>query len=320
MRLTRRRLLTATAATLAAPRLALGASPVETLDGAAFGTGWRVVLPAGAGAARLRAPLKALLAEIDAEQSPWRPDSLITAFNRAPAGPVEATPETARVAAAALALAGTTHGAFDPSVGPLVARWGFGPIEGTPGGWRGLGAGDGMLEKAEDGLTLDLCGIAKGRALDRMAETLRAAGHDDFLIDLGGELTARGRHPTGRPWHAGIEDPRPGIAALAGAVTLDGTAIATSGTRANSYSAGDRLYSHIIDPAAREPITGALASVSVLAPTAMEADGWATALMAAGETRGPALATRHGIAALFLSATPDGLTATRTGGFDAAEL
>lgn len=310
----RRLFLASAAAALAAPRLSLAAGPaVAVLEGAAFGTGWQVVLPPDAGTQGLRAPVEALLAGIDRQMSPWRADSDITRFNRAGAGGCPVPQETADVAAAALAIAAESGGRFDPSVGPLVARWGFGPIEGDERpDWRGLSAGDGHLGKTRAGLTFDLCGIAKGHALDRMAALLRDRGHGDFLIDLGGELAAGGRHPEGRPWRVAVEDPRPGTAGLAALLQSEGMAVATSGARAQGYELDGRVWGHIIDPASGEPVAEGPASVTVLAPTALAADGWATALAAAGG-QGPALAAERGIAALFLLRDGTGLRQVMTG-------
>jgi len=301
----------------AAPAIARGAPALTTIDGSAFGTSWRISLPAGTAAGPLRAALDELLAGLDLDFSPWRADSVISRFNSANARDMAVSSEIAEVTRAALAVAEASEGRFDPTVGPLVARWGFGPIHDgrMPAvGWPGLCADDAHIAKADPALTLDLCGIAKGHALDRMAARLLDAGHDHFLIDLGGELAARGRHPSGRIWQVGIEDPRPTMDSLAGALRLDGMAVATSGDRANGYDIGSRRFSHIIDPATREPVESRLASVSVLAPTGREADGWATALMAGGGD-GPALADQRGISALFLFREGDGLRRATTGRF-----
>ncbi|SHL96675.1 thiamine biosynthesis lipoprotein [Paracoccus solventivorans] len=311
----RRRFLALGAACVAAPAVARGVSPLAGIGGAAFGTGWSVSLPAGTPTAALQAHIEALLADLDLVFSPWRADSVISRFNDAGAGDMAVADEVAEVAHSALIIAESSSGHFDPTVGPLVARWGFGPIdhgEAMPGGWRGLSVANDHIAKTRPGLTLDLCGIAKGHALDRMAGLLLDAGHDDFLIDFGGELAARGRHPSGRVWQVGIEDPRPEAEGFVGMLRLDSLAVATSGDRANGYNIGPRRYSHIIDPATREPVEGALASVSVLTASAREADGWATALMAAGEA-GPELARNRDIAALFLFRDGVGLRSVATG-------
>lgn len=301
-----------------APALARDAAPVKELSGAAFGTGWRVVLRDDADMAGLEPRLAHTLHAIDLDFSPWRADSAVGRFNRSDADEAAVSGAVAGVARAALDIAAASGGRFDPTVGPMVARWGFGPIEKgetRPGGWRGIRAGNGHIARNSPGLTLDFCGIAKGHALDRMVADLLDAGHADFLVDLGGELAARGRHPSGRPWHVGIETPLAEAEGVEGVLRLDGMAVATSGDRRNGYDIAGRRYSHIIDPSTREPVAGAPASVSVLMPAAIDADGWATALMATGAA-GPALARERGIAALFLFRENGALRRVATGAFD----
>lgn len=297
------------------------AGGVETLSGSAFGTGWRVVAPGGAGLGVLGPAIAALFAEVDRQMSPWRRDSAISRVNAGGAGAHPVPPETGEVVRGALALAGASGGRFDPTVGPLVARWGFGPIaEGAAPDWRGLSVAGGRVVKARDGLTLDPCGIAKGWALDRAAELIRAAGLRDFLFDLGGEVLAAGRHPDGRAWRVAVESPVPGAPSPAILALPGGSAVATSGTRAQSYAAGGRLYGHVIDPGTGEPVAGRLRAVTVLAASGMLADGWATALFAAGEPHGPELARAAGCDALFLIDGETGLRAVRTGALAAFEL
>lgn len=295
---------------------ATGASPLTGMRGAAFGTHWSVSLPAGADLSGLQARLEVLLAQLDLAFSPWRPDSVVARFNAGNARDMSVTEEIAAVTGAAVRIASASGGTFDPTVGPLVARWGFGPIHGgtRPAGWLNLAAGNAHIAKAETGMTLDLCGIAKGHALDRMVGLLLDAGHEHFLVEFGGELAARGRHPSGRVWRVGIETPLVGREDFAGVLRLDGMAVATSGDLVNGYYIGRRRYSHIIDPMVGEPVESELASVSVLMATAREADGWATALMAAGEA-GPDLARRLDIAALFLFRDGPNLRSVATGNF-----
>ena len=315
----RRRFLALTAAgalaPVVAPAVARGAAAASQIAGSAFGTGWSVTLPAGTKSQALHQRIEALLAELDLTFSPWRPDSLLSRFNAGEAPAMSVGGELAGVTASSLAIAEASDGYFDPTVGPLVARWGFGPIDhgdASPEGRRGLSVDNDHIVRSAPGLTLDLCGIAKGHALDRVSGLLRDFGCDDFLVDLGGELAAHGHHPSGRDWQLGVEDPRPGAEALAGRLRLDGMAVATSGDRTNGYDVGPRRYSHIIDPATQEPVETTLASVSVVMPTAGAADGWATALMAAG-AGGPDMAKRHGIAALFLFRSGSALRAATTG-------
>ncbi|MEJ2001873.1 MAG: FAD:protein FMN transferase [Maritimibacter sp.] len=327
MTLTRRQMLALSGASLASaglvsPALSFAADPLQRLEGRAFATDWAITLPSGQDIEALRPAIEMRLAEIDRMMSPWRLDSEVTGFNLAKAGSCPVSSETALVAAAALETAEASAGWFDPTVGPLLARWGFGPIKGDAAEvshWQMLGTEPELLIKAEDGLTLDLCGIAKGWAMDRMAGIVAAAGHENFLIDIGGELLGRGLHPEGRAWQVAIEDPRPGAAGMAAALQLDGRAVATSGYSLQSFRLGDTTYSHIVDPHHMSPVAGQIASVSVLADTGMHADAWATALLAAG-AEGPDLARKTGLATLFLIPGPDGLQQIATGGFDRAIL
>jgi thiamine biosynthesis lipoprotein len=307
----RRSALTMLGAALLAPRVGL-AAPVEIMSGAAFGTYWQISAPDGGGASELAADIQQLFDGIDRVFSPWRADSTISRFNRGRAGATD--PAFIEVTTAALDIARKSEGAFDPTVGPLVAQWGFGPVlQGSAPDWRALSVGPDLLTKARADLTLDLCGIAKGWALDRAAGLARDAGFDNLLIDLGGELYAQGRHPAGRDWHVAIEAPLPMQSAPAVLRLPTGAAVATSGTRAQSYQLNGRTYSHIIDPLTRAPAAGGLRSVTVVAPDAMTADGWATALCAAGASAGPDLATTQDIAALFLIEQDGALRAVRTG-------
>jgi thiamine biosynthesis lipoprotein len=300
----------------AAPSLLRAAPPVDTISGPAFGTGWRVTLPAGRDRVSLRAAIEALLSDIDRAMSPWRADSEISRFNAAPAGAHRLPNEVVALGAVALSIAEASGGTFDPTVGPLVARWGFGPIRGAEGAdWRALSLSDDAIAKPTDGLTLDLCGIAKGHALDRIATLLASTGESDYVADLGGELLARGRHPSGRPWRVAIEDPRPGSDGAVEVIRLDGVAVATSGARAQSYRLGERRYSHIVDPLTGEPADDNLSSVTVVADDATTADGWATALAAAGPRAGPELARARGLDALFLIAEGPDLRRHMTGRF-----
>lgn len=311
----RRAFLKGLGSALAAPTL-VGAAPFESLSGQAFGTHWRVTGPDRAALSTLQPALAALFAEIDYEMSPWRADSAISRFNASPAG-TSASHELIHVAQTALWLARESEGAFDPTVGPLVARWGFGPIaQGGAPDWRGLKVDAGQILKRDSDLTLDLCGIAKGRALDRAIILARNQGIDNLLLDLGGELRALGRHPEGRDWRVVVEGSADDRSVPAILHLPAGMAVATSGLSAQSYGLNGRTWGHIMDPTTARPVEGRLWSVTVLAADAMIADGWATALFAAGDQGGPALARAKHVAALFLFDNGTTLRRVACGGID----
>ena len=141
---------------------------------------------------------------------------------------------------------------------------------------------------------------AKGFGVDKVAEHLDKEGIDRYLVEVGGELRARGYSPRHRPWRIGIERPVPGKTAVQRIVELDGNAIASSGNYRNFFDNGGVRFSHIIDPRTGEPISHALASVTVIAPTAMQADALSTALMVLGPDAGLDLAEAENLAALFI--------------------
>jgi len=156
------------------------------------------------------------------------------------------------------------------------------------------------LRKATPALELDVDGIAPGYAVDMIAERFEALGVRDYLVELGGELRARGRSPAGRPWRVAVEAPLRGERRPFALVELDGMSASTSGDYRDFRMVGGRHVSHTIDPRTGAPVTNRLASVCVLHPSAARADAWATALMVLGREHGLALARRHGLAALFI--------------------
>ena len=313
--ITRRELLRMAggAAMLNALPLAARVTQVRVHTGPAFGSAWRLVLADTSEAARARSRLEAVVARIDALMSPYRTDSDLGRFNAG--GSAAASRETGYVTGAALALARDSDGAFDPTLAPLGRRYGFGPIAIAParpaGRYRDVRIAGNVLGTACPGLSLDLCGIAKGYALDEIVRVLDGL---DFLVELGGEVAARGRHPSGRPWRAGIERPDTEDV-LQRIVGMHGRALATSGDAAQSYVVGQRRYSHVLDPRARAPVNNGVAAVSVFAGTGLIADGLATAAMVLGPEAALPLLRAHDASALFLLRRPGALEEVDVNGF-----
>jgi thiamine biosynthesis lipoprotein len=302
MQFSRRGLIVSAGGMLAASALPSWAgAQARSFSSPAFGASWTLVAPASLDEAAIRDALGEVIASVDAAMSPFRAGSEITRFNRAATTdwlPLSAA--ICAVVAEGLRVAALTANAFNPTLGPLAGRYGFGPItDGITGRPDEIELGSGAARKARAGLTLDLNGIAKGHALDRMAAACAALGLTDFLLELGGEIFAAGRHPSGRSWQVGVERPSP-AGGFQRVVALDGAALATSGSAVNAYAYNGRRYAHIIDPATGRPADTALASVTVAAATAMTADALATALYAMGPQRGPDFAEAAGIEALFV--------------------
>ncbi len=322
MKVTRRQLFATTGGLLLGAGLPALARGVRVIGGPAFGSSWRAIVPDLTQRGVLQHELQGIVNAVDRAMSPFRADSAVTRFNNSPSTDwIAQPPENCAVLGEGLRIARFTMGAFDPTVGAVVGRYGFGPLtRDSAGSHSALAVRSAAVRKAYPGMSLDLCGIAKGYALDRMADAVAAAGAGDFLIELGGEVFARGRHPGGRPWQAGIESPDPGEYAVHRLVRLDGEALATSGDRVNSYRVAGRRYCHIIDPRSRRPADNRLAGVSVLAPVAATADALATALFVMGEQAGVAFARREAIAALFVRHEESGFSDVMTGGFAAHVL
>lgn len=280
------------------------AAQVHVDTGRAFGSSWRLVLPDARDAVRARVVLETTVARIDALMSPYRADSDLGRFNAGEAVAISA--ETALVTCAALEMARDSDGAFDPTVAPIGRRFGFGPLRLSPdrpaGRYRDVQVSANRLVASTPGLTIDLCGIATGYALDDIGKAFDGM---EFLLELGGEVMARGRHPSGRQWRAGIE--RPGSATLQRIVAMDGRALATSGDTSQSYRVGRRRYSHVVDPRTRLPADSGVASVSVLAATGLAADALATAAMVLGPESARPLLTSRDASALFLMRRPGGV-------------
>jgi thiamine biosynthesis lipoprotein len=161
-------------------------------------------------------------------------------------------------------------------------------------------------------LYVDLSAIAKGYGVDRVAALLDTAGVEDYLVEIGGELLARGRNARGEPWRIAVERPDPSGRTVQQVVALTDAALATSGDYRNFFEAGGTRYSHTIDPATGRPVTHDLASVTVLGADAMHADAHATALLVMGVDRGLRFARAAELAALFISRTGTGFETRAT--------
>ena len=286
----------------AAKRLSFG--------GEAFATTWRVRLCADPAQFKnhdaLRARCQAKLAQIDAEMSPYLADSHLTRVNQAPAGFPVALPAMLRaVIAGAIDIAHLTDGAFDPGMLDAVELWGFGARTVAPGlpdseavdglvrhGWRDLSLTPQGLVRPH-GVRLDLGGIAKGYAVDALADLVRAEpGVTAALVEIGGELKGFGVQPDGQPWWVGLDE---GDARIA----LCDWAVATSGDGRRAFSHNGRLYSHTIDAAEQAPTRSAVASTTVFDRTCWRADALATALIVMGESHALAFAETHAIPCLL---------------------
>ena len=271
----------------------------------------------------------AILAEIDQQLSTYRGDSLVSRFNQLPSGSCMDMPDTVLgLVKAGEQLSLESSGAFDLTIEPLINLWGFGPqsrAEQVPSaaqiaaaraqvGYQFLRINGQKLCK-DQLLMLDFNSIGAGYAVDRVSAMLEQQGIDSYLVEITGELKAKGRKPDGAAWHVAIEEPQDSQQVAARVLELDGLALSTSGDYRNFYEENGQRFSHTIDTRSGAPITHRLASVSVVDASALRADGLSTLLMVLGPEDGEAYAERAGIAALFLSRSGDGFVSHATSQF-----
>ncbi len=260
------------------------------------------------------------LEEVDRWMSNWNPESEISRFNtHQSTDPFPVSFETAEVVAFAVELSKWSGGAFDITVGPLVALWGFGSgarvgdppsqqeidalLSHTGARILRIGRGNptsgGFLRKQSPETEIDLSAVAKGYGVDHIAAGLFWLGRENFLVEIGGEIRAAGARPEGGPWRVAIEKPIDEERIIHSIVELHDQAMATSGDYRIFYHEDGRRISHTIDPRTGRPVEHGPASATAIAASATVADAWATTLMAMGE-EGLRLAEHEGIAAMVL--------------------
>lgn len=320
----------------------------ERFQGLTMGTTWSATVTLdqpmdGAARRALQEAIEAELEAINAAMSTYLEDSDLSRFNGVSADqPVAVALSVLQVLTISRRVFDASGGAFDPTVGPLVDLWGFGPGEAndappTEAELRKAQALVGLdrvmadpasltLTKKQKGLRLDLSAVAKGYAVDQVALALERRGRDDFLIEVGGEVVVHGERPGGGPWRLAVEDPSqkfgddPQPRALV-RLLLENCALATSGDYRNWRRLGDGTrISHTIDPRTGRPVESDLAAASVVAPTCAVADAWATALMVLGEEGLDAIEALPDVEALLQFRRGDELVLVPSSGWGSLEV
>lgn len=189
-----------------------------------------------------------------------------------------------------------TNGAFDPTVGPLINAWGFGPesrkkvldaaqVDSLKSliGFEKVQFSDSSIVIPK-GFKLDFSAIAKGYAVDLVGEFLESEGINNYMVEIGGELRCRGKNKEGESWSIGVEDPLVDIAEkkILAIVKMKDLSLATSGNYRNYFEEDGKLYAHIIDPSTGYTASHSLLSASVFTSNCMTADAYATAFMVLG--------------------------------------
>lgn len=292
--------------------------------GAAWGTTYSITYK---GDKDLGDSVVAAMRQVERELSMFDPQSTVSRINANRTDTVTAV--FRHVFNAAKRVAAVSGGAFDPTVAPLVDVWGFGRDKrvgdtapdsaAIDSVLASVGIADcsidaaGLLTRKAPGAQFDFSAIAKGYGVDCVAAMLERNGCSDYMVEIGGEVSARGLNPRGQTWRVQVDDPvasgRDGHVRLT-VVALDNTALATSGNYRNYRTLADGTrVSHTLSAATGRPVRTALLSVSVLAPTCMMADALATACMAMAADSAVAMMRRlPDASALFVIGEPGGGT------------
>jgi thiamine biosynthesis lipoprotein len=300
-----------------------GDGDIQQLNGLTMGTSYQVQIvdmPDGIAAEDLAADIGDLLSQLDTETfSTYASNSELSRFNRHGVNiPFIASAELIEVLLMAQEISALSGGAFDVTVGPLVNLWGFGPdlavFETVPTqsqidaartrvGFQFLriSPSNREIRKTRD-MYVDLSAIAKGYAVDQLAEYLDQIGVDNYFLEIGGELKIKGSKPGGEGWVPAIEAP---IDTASQVYQIfysrgDNIAVAGSGDYRNYFEEEGQRYSHEIDPRNGRPVTHSLAAAYVIDESTARADALATTYMILGPDAAEKLASRQGQAVYFI--------------------
>lgn len=264
----------------------------RSAQGVVWGTSYNIVYQSDND---LTADIQKAMSTIDDELSVFNPRSTVSRVNAGATDTVSA--EFIAVFEMSKRVNTLSHGAFDPTVGPLIALWGFGekghdsPTPDSTAITDALrGVGIGKCNISDNTLSYSLLtrpqfnfsAIAKGYGVDCVANALRRAGCENFMVEIGGEIVTSGSNRNGEVWHVQIDAPTLGNEHnRLTVIELDNRAIATSGNYRNYRELADGTrVGHTISPVTGRPFAAELLSVSIIAPTCIEADALATACMA----------------------------------------
>ena len=297
---------------------------VISLAGSTMGTTYHIKVVANErmpDAQLLQARIDLLLDKVNNEMSTYRPNSELSQFNALePGQPIQVSDDTIKVIQEGIRLNKTTDGALDITLGPLVNLWGFGPdkrptkiptqatIDATMArtGIDGIEIDGNQLLKSKPSLYVDLSSIAKGFGVDKVAEMLEDYQPQGYLVEIGGEVRAKGTKPGNLPWRIAVEKPTEQDREVQQVIEPGNIAMATSGDYRIYYEEDGERFTHIIDPRTGYPVKHRLASVTVLNKQCMTADGYATAMMVLGTEKSLALAEKEHLAVMLIEKQDDG--------------
>lgn len=268
-------------------------TPITRLDGFAQGSFYSIQY-CDPKQRNLQPLIDSFLSAFDSDASLWVENSLLRQLNSNQTDSL--SPVLEDMLRKSLQVHNYTNGAFDCRVGRIVQTWGFSfrqrqePDSASLTQLLRQAQGDvsvinGRLSKEYPETELDFNAIAQGYSVDALASLFDSLGIGDYLIDIGGEVTARGSKPGNQPWRVGIEKPAADSMSapiVQTAVALHNTSVVTSGNYRKYYEKNGLRYSHTIDPSTGRPVQHTLLSASVIEKECWLADAMATAYMVMG--------------------------------------
>jgi len=276
-------------------------------EGYIFGTVYHITYEASTD---LQQGIDEELKNFDASLSMFNPNSTLSKINKAGIEEIDLRKEpwTLKVIDESIKISKITHGCFDITVAPLVNAWGFGfekmgdvsqhKIDSLKQfvGYKLLHLKEGILVKGDPRVKLDASAVAKGYACDVVTDFLRKKGIDNYLVEIGGEMTLKGKNPKGKNWRIGINKPVDDSTSTnmewEQRLILTDKAIATSGNYRKFYEKDGKKYAHTIDPSTGYPVQHSLLSATVIANDCLTADALATSFMVMGVDSAMSLAER----------------------------
>jgi thiamine biosynthesis lipoprotein len=264
------------------------------VEGYAQGTTYNVTYVSEDGVSYQRS-IDSLLIEIDNSLSTYQKKSLISKFNQSDSlGKIDELFKS--VFNISKDVYGKTDGLFDPTIAPIVNTWGFGfeNLHTTDSlvidsllsyvDFTNIVLNENEISKAKNGMMLDFNAVAQGYSVDVLANLLEKRGINNYLVEVGGELKAKGLNINDTLWRIGIDRPLPGLKEreIEAIVNLDNKALATSGNYRKFYEKDGMKYSHTINPRTGYPVTHNLLSATVVTDNCGYADAYATSFMVMG--------------------------------------
>ncbi len=291
------------------------------IEGETMGTTYsvKIVSDRKINSKKIKYSVDSILVILNQQMSTWDPESEISKFNRwGSLDPYKVSDSFFKVVENGLDLSKKTDGMFDITVYDLLSLWGFGPNpkSGIPKkkqiesvllytGYENIICNTDNLIKKNPRMKIDLNSIAKGYGVDVVFDFLKSKGFENIFVEVGGEVRYSGNNRKYKNWSVGLENP-PSNAVneqkpFFGILEVESTAVATSANYRNFVDLDGAILGHTINPKSGFPVQSDILSVTVIAETCMEADGWATALMALSYSEGvEILGKNENIGAIWL--------------------